>query len=257
MSRRSFSSLVATPADFLALEVEELAGILLLHLSGYEGVNANTVYQHGGISHHNFFNGLKNTLANEYGNDAPFDRLEQALMEAWAWLQSAGLLVEKASSHGGWFFISRRGQQIVSREDFSAYRNAGMLPKAQLHALLTSRIYPAFMRGDYETAIFQSLREVEIAVRTAGKFPQDLVGDKLMRAAFAPGKGPLVDALLPAGEQEAMAHLFAGAFGFYRNSTGHRYVPTKPEEAAEVIMFASQLLRIVDRVTPSTGGGKP
>jgi hypothetical protein len=58
----------------------------------------------------------------------------------------------------------------------------------------------------------------------------------------------LTDNTIPKAEQEAMAHLFAGAFGLYRNSTAHRYVPTKPEEAAEVIMFASQLLRLVDRL---------
>jgi hypothetical protein len=73
-----------------------------------------------------------------------------------------------------------------------------------------------------------------------------------MRTAFAAGKnnsaGPLADTKLPPGEQDAMAHLFAGAFGVYRNSTGHRHVPTEPAEAAEVIMFASQLLRIVDRL---------
>ena len=72
-----------------------------------------------------------------------------------------------------------------------------------------------------------------------------------MRTAFASAKnefkgGPLTDRTLPIPEQEAMAHLFAGAFGVYRNSTGHRYVPTSPGEAAEVIILASQLLRIVD-----------
>jgi hypothetical protein len=47
-----------------------------------------------------------------------------------------------------------------------------------------------------------------------------------------------------------MAHLFAGAFGLYRNATAHRYVPTDAKQGAEVIMFASQLMRIVDRVKP-------
>ena len=32
------------------LAVEELAGILLLHLNSYEGMSGNTVHQHGGIS---------------------------------------------------------------------------------------------------------------------------------------------------------------------------------------------------------------
>jgi hypothetical protein len=43
-----------------------------------------------------------------------------------------------------------------------------------------------------------------------------------------------------------MARLFSGAVGVYRNSTGHRHVGTGAEEAAEVIIFASLLLRIID-----------
>jgi hypothetical protein len=35
-----------------------------------------------------------------------------------------------------------------------------------------------------------------------------------------------------------------------RSSLSHRHVPTHPEDAAEVIIFASQLLRIVDRLKP-------
>lgn len=81
---RSLSSLVPNAADLLALEVEELAGVLLIHLNSYQGVSGNTVYQHGGISHHNFFSSL--TPANsrdrpEYGDKQP--QVNQALMEAW------------------------------------------------------------------------------------------------------------------------------------------------------------------------------
>jgi uncharacterized protein (TIGR02391 family) len=251
MALRSLSSLVPNAVDLLALPVEELAGVLLDHLNSYEGVSGNTISQNGGISHNNFFNSLTPTNAREkpeYGDKQP--QVNLALMEAWAWLQSAALLVEKATSSGGWFFISRRGKLITSRADLAAYRKAQMLPKDQIHPLIAAKVYPAFLRGEYDTAIFQAFREVEVAVRLGGNLPQSMVGDKLMRAAFTPGTGPLCDAQLPAGEQEAMSHLFAGAFGFYRNSTAHRYVPTEPEQAAEVIMFASQLLRIVDRLKP-------
>ena len=61
--------------------------------------------------------------------------------------------------------------------------------------------------------------------------------------------GPEGDSLR-AAEQEAMANLFAGAIGLYKNPQSHRHVPTHPEDAAEVIVFASQLLRIVDRLKP-------
>ena len=248
--QHSISSLVPNVADLLNLEVEELAGVLLLHLIGYE----ETAKHQGGINYHNFFD-----LSPRQDYESRQEEVNIALMEAMAWLRSAGLLVEKASSTGSWFFVSRRGKQISSREDFAAYRKAGLLPKSQLHPLIASKVYPAFMRGEYDTAVFQAFREVEIAVRTAGNFGHDDYGKDLMRNAFrSDGKkdksantpGPLTDKLLPIAEQEAMANLFAGAIGLYKNPPSHRYIPTTPEDAAEVIVFGSQLLRIVDRLKP-------
>lgn len=37
--------------------------------------------------------------------------------------------------------------------------------------------------------------------------------------------------------------LFAGTIGMYKNQQSHRHVPTDGQYAAEVIVFASQLLR--------------
>jgi len=246
----SLASLVSNVDDLLALEVEELAGVLLVHLNGYEG----TVINQGGINYNNFFNAPERR---DYeGRQA---EVNLALMEALAWLRSAGLLVEKASLMGNWFFISRRGKQITSRDDFAAYRKAGLLPKGQLHPLISIKVYPAFMRGEYDTAIFQAFREVEIAVRKAGNFGPNDLGRELMRDAFRPAlkkdqstivPGALTDVALPPAEQEAMANLFAGAIGLYKNPPSHRHIPTHPEDAAEVIVFASQLLRIVDRLKP-------
>ena len=67
-----------------------------------------------------------------------------------------------------------------------------------------------------------------------------------MRMAFDDKKGPLTDMSQPTAVKEAMAHLFAGAIGAYKNPSSHHDVEFEPEEAAEMIIIASRLLRIVD-----------
>ena len=249
----SIRSLIPNADELLALEVEELAGVLLIHLNSRPNQIMTMGVPREGIYPGTFFRSLHQELQ-AYGTK--YAAVERALMEAWAWLIREAFLVSDTTKKEAEFFLSRRAKRIASQEDFELYRKASLLPKAQLHPLVAAKVYPTFLRGEYDTSIFQAFREIEVAVRSAGNFPPDSVGDKLMRAAFAPTKngqaGPLTDVTLPVGEQEAMGHLFAGAFGLYRNSTAHRYVPTKAEEAAEVIMFASQLLRIVDRLKPQS-----
>jgi len=234
----SISFLIPNVTDFLALEVEEAAGVLLMHLNSYDDGGAE-------LNHHMFFDTVRNVPYPEH-----HDKVSLALMEAWDWLASAGFIARKPDAVGARFFVTRRGQRLKSREDFSAYRKASMLPEAQLHPLL-ARVYPAFLRGEYDTAVFQAFREVEVAVRQAGSFPNDMVGVHLMREAFKPTKnanpaGPLTDPLLPIAEQEGMASLFVGAISVYKNPQSHRHASPQPEEATEIIMFASQLLRLVD-----------
>jgi uncharacterized protein (TIGR02391 family) len=240
------SSLVPNANDLLTLDVEELAGVLLTHLNSYGGE------QGGGINQYNFFNALDHFP--EYPGRQP--EVNQVLMEAWSWLQSEGFLVPEAS-HPTIFFLSRRAQRLKSRDDFAQYRKAGLLPKGQLHPLVAAKVYPAFLRGEYDTAVFQAFREIEVAVRRAGNFPEDLVGKNLMHAAFRPSNpqdatvtpGPLTDSELPVAEQQGMASLFAGAISLYKNPQSHRNVPTEAIDAAEVIVFASHLLRTVDRLS--------
>jgi uncharacterized protein (TIGR02391 family) len=260
---RSLSSFVPNAADLLALEVEELAGLLLIHLKSYEGVSGNSVYQNGLISEKNFLDAQEQRghgQQPEYGNHQ--SQVNAALTEAWSWLEREGFLIRDPRQPALWFWISRRGQRIASREDFDAFRKASLLPKEQLHALIAAKVYPAFLRGEYDTAVFQAFREVEVSVRAAGGFPDDLVGVNLMRDAFRPIKnssppGPLTDTQLPVAEQEGMMSLFAGAIMLYKNPQSHRNVPTGAADAAEVIGFASQLLRIVDRLKLSPTSGKP
>lgn len=234
----SLSSLIPNAGDLLELEVEEVAGVLLTHLNSY-GSDSGSQEK---INQNNFFNNLNHNP--EYPGRQ--DEINQVLMEAWSWLHGEGFLVRDARQPADWFFLSRRAKRLRSQEDFAAYRKASLLPKGQLHPLVATKVYPAFLRGEYDTAVFQAFREVEVAVRRAGNFPPELVGVKLMREAFrsvdpknsAVTPGPLTDTTLPVAEQEGMSNLFSGAISLYKNPQSHRNVPTEAIDAAEILIFA-------------------
>src|SRR5215469_187581 len=247
------SSLVPNAADLLALEAEEVAGVLLAHLNSYDATNTGGgAVQYGRINQYNFFLALDHNP--EYpGRQAEVNRV---LLEGWSWLQAEEFLIRDANANVNSFFLSRRAQQLKTRDDFAAYRKASLLPKGQLHPLIATKVYPAFLRGEYDTAVFKAFREVEVAVRSAGKFPAGLVGRNLMREAFRPAdpnnpavkSGPLTDTSLPVAEQEGMSNLFDGAISLYKNPQSHRNVPTQAVDAAEIIVFASHLLRMVEKL---------
>jgi len=184
-----------------------------------------------------------------------------ALSEAWAWLEAQGLLVPAAGTNGrnGWRVLSRRARKIESEVEFAKFQVARLLPKELLHTKFADRVWGAFMRGEYDNAAFQAMKAVEVSVRSAAGLGEDLIGVKLMRAAFHPENGPLTDTATEQGERQGRMELFAGAIGSYKNPHSHRDVNLDdPQEALEIIHLANHLLRIVDvRAKANTLRQKP
>jgi uncharacterized protein (TIGR02391 family) len=175
--------------------------------------------------------------------------VEQALREAWAWLQGAALLIPHPRYHQSIMMLSRRAQRLAKVADPRKALTARHMPKDSLHASIREDVWELYYRGKYNTAVFEAMKAVEVAVREAGTLPDSLLGVKLMRAAFAPSPktGPLTDSTVESGEQVARMELFAGAIGSYKNPHSHRNVDLDdPDEAIEIIMVANHLLRIVD-----------
>jgi uncharacterized protein (TIGR02391 family) len=174
---------------------------------------------------------------------------EIALAEAWNWLTVQGLLIPEPGMNGnnGWMLLGRRAEALLANNGFKSYARSVNFPKSLLHPSIADAVWIDLARGDLETAVFKSFRAVEIAVRAAGRFPDAEVGTQLMRKAFDKAAGPLTDLQQPEAEREALAHLFAGAIGSYKNPHSHRTVTINDtSEAQEMVILASHLLRIVE-----------
>jgi uncharacterized protein (TIGR02391 family) len=113
--------------------------------------------------------------------------------------------------------------------------------------LIAEKVWRALMRNDLDEAVFAAFKAVEETVRGAGGFVASDIGVPLMRKAFDKTTGALTDMSHPEAERDALAHLFAGAIGSYKNPHSHRTVNlTDPREAQEQVMLASHLLRIIE-----------
>ncbi len=188
----------------------------------------------------------------DYPGQYPANRrgeIEQALREAWAWLEGQALLVYDP----GWMGpheirkLSRRAQRLAAEPDARRAFSARRIPKESLHSRIREDVWELFHRGKYDTAVFEAMKAVEVAVREAAQYNDSDYGTDMIARAFHEDKGPLRDPNALPAERIARRSLFTGAHGSYKNPHSHRNVILdNPDEAAEIIALACHLLRIVD-----------
>ena len=181
------------------------------------------------------------------------EKIELIISEAWSWLKRECLIVQDTGLNPTFYYVSRKGKELLKSLDFESYKKASQFPDNLIHERIRNECRLNFFRGAYDTAVFEAFKEVELAVREASNLPNNLLGTKLMRKAFEPEKGILTDRNLESGEQHAMGDLFAGAIGYCKNPQSHRDVGLGFSGAIELILLASHLIKIVEnRSTPTT-----
>lgn len=244
---QTIQTMIPDVDTLLALQPEELAPTLLKLAASHR--------QNGGmfsadqVLSATIGTGMGATRVTPYAPNKQRE-VKTALHEAWQWLVLNFLIMPAEGQNGtfGWMVFTRRGAALASGSaDFASFREAAAFPKNLIHPSIADKVWLALARGNLDDAVFAAFKAVEVVVREAGGFCDTDIGVTLMRKAFDKSTGPLADQRQPEAERDALAHLFAGAIGSYKNPHSHRTVTIKEQrEAQEMVMLASHLLRIVE-----------
>jgi uncharacterized protein (TIGR02391 family) len=235
--------LIPDAHTLLELEPEELAGYLLEHFNSMPAEEERLI---------NRLNFSGTTSVEGYQQDEQFS-CRRAMMEAWMFLEREGLIAYRPfdGDQGPYFFVTRRGKSYTTHIDFESFQRASIFPREILPEELRGAAYPMFLRGQYESAVLESYRLLEIRVREAchskdPSFNKATIGRELMARAFDEQTGLLADKTEPVAERESLKLLFMGAIGRFKNPASHCHVPFEDSvEAAQLISFAGHLYDLV------------
>jgi hypothetical protein len=197
---------IPDPQVLLSLEPEELAGKILFVLRKH--IENSRQPEHYFVLA-NLLSELwpTNYLPN-YQPPYPPELQKQinlAIGESWGWLIAQSLLVP-AGTHGGTdsYLLGHRALKFQDETEFAAFRVSRMLPRDCLHPRIADKVWAAFLRGDYDMAVLQAMKTVEVAVREAAALPNSVLGVPLMRTAFHPSTGQLTDTVCSFGAKVAL-----------------------------------------------------
>jgi uncharacterized protein (TIGR02391 family) len=245
----SLPSVIPNADELLALPVEEL-GAILLKIAASKMQAAGFTYE--GVTEITIGSGMAGYRDSGYPPHKK-PQINAHLGRAWNWLERYNLIEPSPGFNGrnGWRVFTDEGRAVAEGKDLAQVRSAMDFPKTLLHPLIREKVWAALVRGDLDEAVFAAFKAVEEAVRKAGGFAATDIGVALMRKAFDKNTGPLTEVSHPEPERDALAHLFAGAIGSYKNPHSHRTVNLSDlAEAQEQALPATHLLRIVEARRP-------
>lgn len=228
-----FKTLIPDASNLVSMHIPELSGYLLEYLlkDGGNWNRRNCCMQ----------------ISKEYGSPVfGVDEVGVAISTAWAWLESNGLICRHPDRDNEWFVPTKRAGDVSNRKALEKIISNQQLPEEFLHPALLINARPLYLQSRFDTAVFEAFKLLEVTIRSHAGLGNDLVGVQLASRAFHPENGELTDMSTEKGERTALMSLMTGALGSYKNATSHRHLIISSEEARDMLMLASHLLKIVD-----------
>jgi len=170
MLARGYGSMTSLMSVFLTLEALETAAlqdvaavVLQTAQNGARQFNAGNLILIG-----------DQYIKDESAGGEPVERRTRARLvvgEAIGYLLSQNCFAisgEIGAGSGLELQVTRLGRTIKTREDFSSYGKASLVPPELLHPKLVAVVRPLFLSGQYDAAVLTAFKQIEIAVREIG-----------------------------------------------------------------------------------------
>jgi Protein of unknown function (Hypoth_ymh) len=156
----------ATAERLVAAPSLELERVLLSQIVEYCADRLHPMVTRDSIA-----NGLFDGNGYQYSPAARADA-SRVIGHAWKALEDAGLIEEPDPENGknGYRVPSPKGKAAHAATDYAAVRMRSEFSRDMFHPGLPDAAWNAFSAGDYDTAVFEAFKSVEVAVRTKGDF---------------------------------------------------------------------------------------
>jgi uncharacterized protein (TIGR02391 family) len=235
------ADIFATVDDFINAPAEDRGVELLLFLQ-----------QRYGAKHFAPSN-LRGEITAGWGTRGAPLAFSHALSEAIEWMRNNLLAVpDLDQASGAWMVLTPTGQ-MFTRKSLDLVRLRRALPEYLLHPRIRDVSLQIFMIGKFEASVFEAFKEIEIVIRDTCGYNAEQHGAPMVVKAFHNETGPLRLDSEVSSERQAMQNFMSGAIGLFKNPRSHRNTDLDdPIEAAELLIIASHIMRIVEAKTPTT-----